>query len=75
MNTRTYYRDGGELHWVNNDDLDTSIIQCAQQNVADLGLTPDTIGWDEYRRVLDQMVQAGIQSRLAVGESIRGEHE
>jgi len=69
--TRYTYRDHNGRHWIDEDDLDTMIIQNAQENVCDLGGHPDIVGWDEYGRRVKEMITAIIESRIADGEDIR----
>ena len=68
--TRITYYDANGRHWINEDDLDPSIIMCAQENAFDL---PEWADADEYDRgiILDQMILAGIENRLAEGEDIK----
>ena len=69
--TRYTYIDEGGRHWINNEDLDTMIIQNAQVGVCQLGGHPDIVGWDEYGRRLNIMIVSIIEDRVANGESIR----
>lgn len=70
-NKRYTYRDANGRHWIAEDDLDTMIIQNAQENVADLGHNPHIIGWDEYGRHVDEMITTIIESRVADGQEIK----
>ena len=68
--TRITYYDMNGRHWIAEADLDPDIIMTAQVNASDL---EDWDALDEYdRRILvDQMILASIESRVADGEDIR----
>ena len=68
--TRITYYDMNGRHWIAEADLDPDIIMTAQVNASDL---KDWDALDEYdRRILvDQMILASIESRVADGEDIR----
>jgi hypothetical protein len=72
VTTKRYtYRDASGRHWIRQSDLDTAIIQSSQENVADLGGSPDIVGWEEYGILLDEMIIAVIENRVANGQDIR----
>ncbi len=72
METRITYYDMNGRHWIAWKDLDPGLVMTAQENAYDLE------EWDaaddEYARgvILDQMILASIESRVADGEDIRG---
>ncbi len=68
--TRITYYDMNGRHWIAEADLDPDIIMTAQVNAADLG---DWGSLDEYDRnlLVDRMILASIESRVADGEDIR----
>ena len=68
--TRITYWDHKGRHWIAEADLDPDIIMTAQVNASDLEEW-DTL--DEYgqRKLVDQMILASIESRVADGEDIR----
>ena len=72
VTTKRYtYRDANGRHWIHESDLDTAIILNSQENVADLGGSPDIVGWDEYAILLDEMITTVIESRVASGMDIK----